>query len=139
WEGDTLVVETKGFNGEAWMDQMGRPTTESTRVIERFHRKDYGHMDLQITVDDPKLYTKAWTVNQGVRLAEPGLELMEYGCVDRDLSHLPGNGRPVPLKPQPKNCRPPVGGHRPPLQPLTRQLEIPCHRPKVVRQKFASL
>jgi hypothetical protein len=95
WEGDTLVVETKGFNGEAWMDQMGRPTSESTRVIERFHRKDYGHMDLQITVDDPKLYTKPWTVNQAVRLAEPGLELMEYVCVDRDLSHLPGNGRPA--------------------------------------------
>jgi hypothetical protein len=93
WDGDTLVVETKGFNGEGWMDQMGRPTTESTVVIERFHRKDYGHMDIQITVEDPKLYTKPWTVNQAVRLAQPGLELMEYVCQDRDLAHLPGNGR----------------------------------------------
>ena len=93
WEGDTLVVETRGFNGEAWMDQMGRPTTESTRVIERFQRKDYGHLDIQITVDDPRLYTKPWTVNQGARLAAPGLELMEYVCQDRDLAHLPGNGR----------------------------------------------
>ena len=93
WDGDTLVVETKGFNGEGWMDQMGRPTTESTVVIERFHRKDYGRMDIQITIDDPKSYTKPWTVNQAVRLAQLGLELMEYVCQDRDLAHLPGNGR----------------------------------------------
>ena len=92
WEGDTLVVETRGFNGEAWMDQMGRPTSESTRVIERIHRKDYGHMDFQITIDDLKLYTRPWTVNQSARLADPNLDLMEYVCVDKDLGHLPGSG-----------------------------------------------
>jgi len=60
-------------------------------VIERIHRKDYGHMDFQITIDDPKLYTRPWTVNQSARLADPNLDLMEYVCVDKDLGHLPGS------------------------------------------------
>jgi len=91
WEGDTLVVDTKGFNGKAWLDQLGRPSTDALHVIERFRRKDFGHMDIQITIDDPKAYTRPWTVTQDVHL-RPDIELMEFICNEnnRDVEHLPG-------------------------------------------------
>jgi hypothetical protein len=92
WAGDTLVVDTKGFNGKAWLDLLGKPSTEALHVIERFHRKDFGHMDIQITIDDPKAYTKPWTVTEHVRLLTD-TELMEAICNENnlDLEHLPGD------------------------------------------------
>ena len=92
WDGDTLVVDTRGFNGKAWLDQLGRPSTDALHVIERFRRKDFGHMDIQITIDDPKAYTKPWTVTQEVHLL-PNDELLEFICNEnnRDVAHLPGN------------------------------------------------
>jgi hypothetical protein len=91
WDGDTLVVDTKGFNGKAWLDQVGRPSTDALHVIERFHRKDFGHIDLQITIDDPKAYTRPWNVTQDVRLL-PDTELLEFICNEnnKDVEHLPG-------------------------------------------------
>jgi hypothetical protein len=91
WEGDTLVVDSRGFNGKAWLDQLGRPSTDALHVIERFRRKDYGHMDLQITIDDPKAYTRPWTVTEEVHLL-PETELLEFICNEnnRDVEHLPG-------------------------------------------------
>jgi hypothetical protein len=91
WDGDTLVVDTRGFNGKAWLDQLGRPSTDALHVIERFQRKDFGHMDLRITIDDPKAYTKPWTVAQDVHLL-PDTELLEFICNEnnKDLPHLPG-------------------------------------------------
>ena len=61
WDGDTLVVDSGGFNGRVWLDQLGKPSTEALRVTTRFQRKDFGHMNLQITIDDAKAYTKPWT------------------------------------------------------------------------------
>jgi hypothetical protein len=92
WDGDALVVDTKGFNGKAWIDQLGKPSTEALHVIERFRRTDFGHMEIQITIDDPKAYTKPWTVTEQVRLL-PDTELMEAICNEnnRDLEHLPGD------------------------------------------------
>jgi len=94
WDHDTLVVDTVGFNGRAWLDQLGRPTTEALHVIERFHRTTFGHMSIQITIDDPKAYTRPWTVNQEVHLL-PDTEPMEFICNEnnRDLEHLPGTSR----------------------------------------------
>jgi hypothetical protein len=91
WDGDTLVVDTRGFNGKAWLDQLGKPSTEALHVIERFHRKDYGHMELTITIDDPRAYTRPWTVVQPVHLL-PDTELLEFICNEnnRDVAHLPG-------------------------------------------------
>ena len=91
WDGDTLVVDTRGFNGKAWLDQLGRPTTQALHVTERFHRKDFGHMDITITIDDPKAYTRPWTVTEHVNLVL-GTDLMEFICNEnnRDLEHLPG-------------------------------------------------
>src|SRR5881628_3322912 len=94
WEGDTLVVDTKGFNGKTWLDQAGKPATDALHVIERFRRKDFGHMDIQITIDDPKAYTKPWTITEQAHLM-PDTELMEFICNENnlDLEHL--KTRPV--------------------------------------------
>ena len=91
WEGDTLIVDTRGFNGKAWIDQAGRPTTEALHVTERFQRKDVGHMEVQITVDDPKAYTKPWTVTEKFNLVTNG-DLLEFICENnRDLQHMPAS------------------------------------------------
>jgi len=79
WEGDAFVVETAGFNDNVWLDNFGHPGTERLRVIERFRRTDFGHMDIQITIDDPKAYTKPWTVTLPLAL-QPDTELLEYIC-----------------------------------------------------------
>lgn len=91
WDGDTLVVESRGFNGKAWLDQLGKPTTDALHVIERFHRKDYGHLTLDITIDDPKAYTKPWNVSEPVHLL-PDSDLFEFICNEnnKDVPHLPG-------------------------------------------------
>ena len=79
WEGDTLVVESRGFNDRGWLDNFGKPATDALHVTERFRRKDFGHMDIEITIDDPKAYTKPWTVNLPLIL-RPDTELLEYIC-----------------------------------------------------------
>jgi hypothetical protein len=91
WDGDTLVVDTTGFNGRTWLDQVGHPATEALHVTERFHRTDFGHMDLKITIDDPKAYTKPWSVNEDLKLMVNS-EIMEFICSEnnRDVPHLPG-------------------------------------------------
>ena len=91
WEGDTMVVETTGFNDQGWVDNDGHPGTDQLRVTERFRRKDFGHMDLDVTVDDPKAYTKPWTVKLALRLL-PDTELLEYVCSEnnKDVLHLVG-------------------------------------------------
>ena len=88
WEGNTLVVETNGFNGRAWLDTFkGHPQSESGKVTERFTRRDFGHMDLQITIEDPKMYSKAWTVKLPYSLMAD-TELIETVCEnEKDVSH----------------------------------------------------
>jgi hypothetical protein len=83
WEGDTLVVQTIGFRDDGWLDVQGSPLTEKGKVTERFHRVDYGHMDTEFTVEDPKAYTKPWTVHVSNRLL-PGEELLEFVCNDNE-------------------------------------------------------
>jgi len=92
WDGDTLVVESSGFNDQGWMDNNGHPNTEAMHLTERFHRRDFGHIDLRITIDDPKAYTKPWTVSEVLTL-QPDDELLEYVCSEneKDLGHLVGN------------------------------------------------
>lgn len=88
WQGDTLVVETRGFNGETWLDQAGHPTTDAFHLTERFHRRDAGHMDIQLTIDDPKAYTKPWTITEKFELL-PDTDLLEFVCEnEKDVEHL---------------------------------------------------
>jgi hypothetical protein len=63
WERDTLVVETAGFNNKTVLDVMGHPHSEALRVVERYRRRDFGHMDVQMTFDDPQMYTRPFTIN----------------------------------------------------------------------------
>jgi hypothetical protein len=92
WDGDTLVVDSKGFNGKTWLDQAGKPTTEALHVTERYRRKNFGTLEIQITIDDPKAYTKPWSVTEEVRLVL-NTDLLEFICNEnnRDLVHLPGS------------------------------------------------
>ena len=60
WDGDWFVVDTRGFNDKSWLDDSGRPHTEALHTIERFRRRDFGHMDVEITIDDPQAYAKPW-------------------------------------------------------------------------------
>jgi hypothetical protein len=89
WEGDTLVVETFGFNGKSWLDLRGHPSTEALRITERFRRPNLGHLELAMTIDDPKAYVKPWTVNLAMRLA-PDSDLLEYVCNEneKDRAHI---------------------------------------------------
>ena len=89
WEGDTLVVDTRGFNDQTWLDALGHPHSEEMRVIERFHRRDFGHMDLQITIDDPKVYTKPFSIRVMHRLL-PDTDILEWYCAEneKDQKHL---------------------------------------------------
>jgi hypothetical protein len=79
WDGDALVVTTTGFNDNVWLDNSGHPATEQLRVTERFVRKNFGSMDIEITIDDPKTYTKPWTVVQPLAF-QADTELLEYIC-----------------------------------------------------------
>jgi hypothetical protein len=91
WEGDTLVVETSGFNDKTWLDTtQGHPATEALHVTERFRRVDFGHLELQATIDDPKAYTKPWTTTtQKMRLLL-GTDILEFICNEneKDVQHL---------------------------------------------------
>ena len=90
WEGDTLVVETNGLNTEGWLDMHGHPQTESTRIKERFRRRDFGHIDLQLIVDDPAAYSKPWGTSLRLDYV-PDEELMESICEnEKDFPHLVG-------------------------------------------------
>jgi len=79
WEGDTLVVDTAGFNDKSWLDVRGHPHSEALRVQERFHRRDFGHMDIQATVEDPVTLTKPVTVKFTVLLI-PNSDVLENFC-----------------------------------------------------------
>jgi hypothetical protein len=89
WEGDTLVVETVGFRDDGWLDIDGNPLTSAGKMIERFRRPTYGTLEIDVTIDDPKAYTKPFTVrvNQNVML---DTELIEFICEDRDATHYVG-------------------------------------------------
>jgi hypothetical protein len=92
WEGDTLVVESAHFRDLGWLDVEGSPLTEEGRIIERFRRPDYGHLEIEVTIDDPKAYTKPWTITVYQRLM-PDTDLIEFVCAEneKDAPHLTAN------------------------------------------------
>ena len=79
WEGDTLVVESFGFKDRTWLDQRGHPHTEGLRTTERYRRRDFGHLDIQVTLDDPAAYARPWTVALRAEL-RADTELFEEVC-----------------------------------------------------------
>ena len=91
WEGDTLVVESSGFRDDQSLDAAGSPLTNAAKVTERLRRSDYGHLQIQITVDDPKAYTRPWTVDVNLA-AVMDTDMLDAQCLEneKDLPHLVG-------------------------------------------------
>ena len=91
WDGDALVVRTAGFRDGQWLDRLGSPLTDAGVITERFRRVNFGRLEVEITVDDPKAYTRPWTVklNQNIVL---DAEMLDYVCQEneKDASHLVG-------------------------------------------------
>jgi hypothetical protein len=81
WEGDTLVVESNNFVEDGWLDIRGTPFTENGKLTERIRRPTYGRMEIDITIEDPKAYTKPWTVRHNQELM-PETELIEFICLE---------------------------------------------------------
>ena len=89
WEGDTLVVDTVGFNDRSWLDTAGHPHSEGLHVVERFRRRDFGHIDTAITIDDAAMYTKPFTIHVTHRLLAD-TDILEAVCAEneKDRVHL---------------------------------------------------
>jgi hypothetical protein len=90
WEGDTLVVQTTGFRDEGWLDRSGSPMTDAAKITERFRRVNFGRLEIDLTVDDLKAYTKPWTVKL-THLIALNTDLLDYVCLEneKDLAHIP--------------------------------------------------
>ena len=101
WDGDTLVVESAGFNDKTWLDRVGHPHSEELRVTETFRRSDFGHMQYRITYNDPKMLTRPLSIPLGVTYAAD-TEMLETVCNEnnRDIDHLAGKApQGVPVSP----------------------------------------
>ena len=89
WDGETFVVDTAGFKEGSWLDNSGHPHTEALHTTERFHRINFGRMDLEVNIEDPKAYTRPWKSDTLHFLLQPDTELLEHLCENnRDLQHL---------------------------------------------------
>ena len=89
WEGDTLLVETNGLRDGLWLDALGSPLTDQAKITERFRRVNYGNMEVELTVNDPKAYTAPWTVKINY-YAVINTDLLDYICLEneQDVKHL---------------------------------------------------
>ncbi len=89
WDGSTLLVETAGFNDKTWLDFLGHPRSEAMRITERYSRRDFGHMDLEYTINDPHNYTKPISFKVAL-IRVPDTHVMEYVCSEneKDLRHF---------------------------------------------------
>ena len=91
WDGDTLVVESNGYNAKTWLDGDGHPHSEALRVTERYRRVDFGHVEVEATYSDPSIYAKPWTIKLDLRYT-PDTELIEFVCLETKVygEHLVG-------------------------------------------------
>ena len=89
WDGDALNVEAAGFNAETWLDSGGHPHSEALHVREQFHRRDFGHMDLSVTIDDSTMYTRPFTIKV-TEVLLPDSDILESVCNEneKDRTHL---------------------------------------------------
>jgi hypothetical protein len=91
WDGDTLVVETTGFRDDVWLDVNGSPLTNAGKMTEKYRRPTYGKLDMEVTIEDPAVYTKPFTVSVHQQLM-PATDLIEFICSENERSdaHLVG-------------------------------------------------
>ena len=86
WEGDTLVVQTIGFRDSLWIDMHGSPMSDAAKMTERLRRPNYGTLEVEITVDDPKVYTRPWTVRMD-QVIELDTDLIDEFCLENEKSY----------------------------------------------------
>jgi hypothetical protein len=86
WEGDALVVETRGFRDDLWIDTDGSPMSDAAKMTERFRRPNFGTMEIELTIDDPKTYTKPFTVTLSESL-EADTELVDEFCLEGEKDY----------------------------------------------------
>jgi hypothetical protein len=86
WDGDTLVVETTGFKDGGWLDVNGAPLTDAAKMTERFRRVNYGNLEIEVSVDDPKAYTRPWTAAKIRQQLLPDEQLIEFVCNENEKS-----------------------------------------------------
>jgi hypothetical protein len=87
WEGDSLVVETTGFNDKGWLDAFGHPRSEALHLEERYRRRDFGHLDVQVTFEDAKMYTRPFSIRYTLDLI-PDSEIAEYVCAENEKDRV---------------------------------------------------
>jgi hypothetical protein len=87
WEGDTLIVDAAGFNEGTWLDSGGHPHSDALRIQEHFRRRDFGHMDLSVMIDDPKMYTKPFTIKV-TELLQPDTDILESVCNENEKDRV---------------------------------------------------
>jgi len=89
WDGDSLVVDSNGFNDRGWLDARGHAHSEHLHLTERFHRRNFGEMEVRLTIDDPKTYTRPFTITLQQRLL-PDTDLLESFCAEneKDATHV---------------------------------------------------
>jgi hypothetical protein len=98
WEGDTLVAETTGLMDDGWLDVQGSPLTSAAKLTERFRRTNYGTLEIEVTIDDPKAYTRPFTATVHNRLL-PDTQLIEFVCIEKSGAHYVGaDGKPATPK-----------------------------------------
>jgi hypothetical protein len=83
WDGDTFVAETIGFNGKPWLDQAGYPASDALKITERLRRRDFGHVDLEMIIDDRKMYSRPWSIFSELTL-QVDTELLEFICEENE-------------------------------------------------------
>jgi len=99
WDGESLVIDTKDFNGMAWLDRAGNFTSDSLHVVERLTAKDRDHLNYEVTIEDPKLYTRPWKMSMPLyRVLEKNAQVLEYKCIEFAEDAVYGDLRKVPLK-----------------------------------------
>jgi hypothetical protein len=98
WEGDTLVIDTVNFNGKTRLDTIGHPHSDQLHLVQRFSRPDLGHISWEVTVEDPKTFTRTWKNSRTFTLRSDW-EMMEYSCEENNKSLWEGRIKPPKFKP----------------------------------------
>jgi hypothetical protein len=91
WDGDTLVIDTVGFNDKTRLDTLGHPHSDELHMIQRFVLRDATHMDYEVTIDDQKTYTRPWRNSRVYTRMKPGEELIEYSCEENNKDFFDGH------------------------------------------------
>jgi hypothetical protein len=102
WEGDTLVVDVADFVDQTWFDKAGNHHSDALHVIERYTMTDRDHIRYEVTIEDPKVFTRPWKMSMPLyRRAEANAKVLDYECLEFTMPHLPWDEAPAPGLPKP--------------------------------------